>query len=182
MLFDRFRGVQEKVSGEGTHFLVPWVQRPIIFDCRSRPRNVSVVTGSKGMYYYMEKNCKALISFLYNNIRISLLYPLQAAIWSIIHVLLKRMPKLQVFQLMGIWYLGQKMKQKSFEWSLIYLNLSKGSVKIYNRIVENISYIYQLLFILESDTQWLGQRSLFLYGSIFTSCSTTTGMDENFTI
>lgn len=48
VLFDRFRGVQEKVSGEGTHFLVPWVQRPIIFDCRSRPRNVSVVTGSKG--------------------------------------------------------------------------------------------------------------------------------------
>lgn len=48
VLFDRFRGVQEKVSGEGTHFLVPWVQRPIIFDCRSRPRNVSVITGSKG--------------------------------------------------------------------------------------------------------------------------------------
>lgn len=49
VLFDRFRGVQEKVSGEGTHFLVPWVQRPIIFDCRSRPRNVSVITGSKDL-------------------------------------------------------------------------------------------------------------------------------------
>ena len=74
MLFDRFRGVQEKVSGEGTHFLVPWVQRPIIFDCRSQPRNVSVVTGSKGMYHY-GKNNKALIYFIY-----FLFYPLQATI------------------------------------------------------------------------------------------------------
>lgn len=48
VIFDRFRGVQEDVVGEGTHFLIPWVQKPIIFDCRSRPRNVPVVTGSKG--------------------------------------------------------------------------------------------------------------------------------------
>lgn len=48
MIFDRFRGVQEKVVGEGTHFLIPWVQKPIIFDIRSRPRNVPVATGSKG--------------------------------------------------------------------------------------------------------------------------------------
>ena len=48
MIFDRFRGVIPDVSGEGTHFLVPWVQRPIIFDVRSRPRNVAVITGSKG--------------------------------------------------------------------------------------------------------------------------------------
>ena len=48
VIFDRFRGVQDQVSGEGTHFLIPWVQRPIIFDCRARPRNVPVVTGSKG--------------------------------------------------------------------------------------------------------------------------------------
>jgi len=48
VIFDRFRGVIPDVSGEGTHFLIPWVQRPIIFDCRSRPRNVAVITGSKG--------------------------------------------------------------------------------------------------------------------------------------
>lgn len=48
MIFDRFRGVQDVVVGEGTHFLIPWVQKPIIFDCRSRPRNVPVITGSKG--------------------------------------------------------------------------------------------------------------------------------------
>lgn len=48
VIFDRFRGVQDSVVGEGTHFLIPWVQKPIIFDCRSRPRNVPVITGSKG--------------------------------------------------------------------------------------------------------------------------------------
>ncbi|CAO2621854.1 Prohibitin 1 [Lemmus lemmus] len=35
--------------GDGTHFLIPWVQKPIIFDCRSRPRNVRVITGSKDL-------------------------------------------------------------------------------------------------------------------------------------
>ena len=50
MIFDRFQGVKPDVVGEGTHFLIPWVQRPIIFDIRSRPRNVPVITGSKGQY------------------------------------------------------------------------------------------------------------------------------------
>uniref|UniRef100_A0A8C5IYR5 Prohibitin 1 n=2 Tax=Passeriformes TaxID=9126 RepID=A0A8C5IYR5_JUNHY len=49
VIFDRFRGVQDVVVGEGTHFLIPWVQKPIIFDCRSRPRNVPVITGSKDL-------------------------------------------------------------------------------------------------------------------------------------
>ena len=49
MIFDRFRGVLPHVVGEGTHFLVPWVQRPIIFSVRSKPRRVPVVTGSKGL-------------------------------------------------------------------------------------------------------------------------------------
>ncbi|KAL1401928.1 hypothetical protein pipiens_006306, partial [Culex pipiens pipiens] len=47
VIFDRFTGVKQTVSGEGTHFFVPWVQRPVIFDIRSQPRNVPVVTGSK---------------------------------------------------------------------------------------------------------------------------------------
>jgi len=49
VIFDRFRGVLPDVSGEGTHFLVPWVQRAIVFDCRSKPRNVPVITGSKDL-------------------------------------------------------------------------------------------------------------------------------------
>uniref|UniRef100_A0A8C0WB93 Prohibitin n=1 Tax=Castor canadensis TaxID=51338 RepID=A0A8C0WB93_CASCN len=49
VIFDQFRGVQDFVEGEGTHFLIPWVQKPIIFDCRSRPYNVPVITGSKNL-------------------------------------------------------------------------------------------------------------------------------------
>ena len=50
VIFDRFQGVKDDISDEGTHFLIPWVQRPIIFDIRSRPRNVPVTTGSKGIW------------------------------------------------------------------------------------------------------------------------------------
>jgi prohibitin 1 len=48
VIFDRFQGVKPDVIGEGTHFLIPWVQRPIIFDIRTKPRNIPVTTGSKG--------------------------------------------------------------------------------------------------------------------------------------
>jgi prohibitin 1 len=49
VIFDRFTGVKDTVTGEGTHFLVPWVQRPIVFSIRSTPRNITVVTGSKDL-------------------------------------------------------------------------------------------------------------------------------------
>jgi len=49
VIFDRFQGVKENVIGEGTHFLIPWVQRPIIFDIRSKPRSVPTITGSKDL-------------------------------------------------------------------------------------------------------------------------------------
>ena len=49
VMFDRFRGVLPDVTGEGTHFMIPWVQRPITFDIRSRPKNVPSVTGSKDL-------------------------------------------------------------------------------------------------------------------------------------
>lgn len=60
VIFDRFRGVQDTVVGEGTHFLIPWVQKPIIFDCRSRPRNVPVITGSKGTSATADLMCALL--------------------------------------------------------------------------------------------------------------------------
>lgn len=49
VIFDRFAGVKDIVTGEGTHFVIPWVQRPIIFDIRSQPYNVAVTTGSKDL-------------------------------------------------------------------------------------------------------------------------------------
>ncbi|XP_062518882.1 prohibitin 1-like [Corticium candelabrum] len=49
VIFDRFSGVLPVVSGEGTHFLIPGLQRPIIYDCRARPRNIPVQTGSRDL-------------------------------------------------------------------------------------------------------------------------------------
>ncbi|TGZ51200.1 Uncharacterized protein DBV15_03139 [Temnothorax longispinosus] len=49
VIFDRFAGIKNTVVGEGTHFFIPWVQKPIIFDIRSRPRNVPVITASKDL-------------------------------------------------------------------------------------------------------------------------------------
>ncbi|KAF2276354.1 mitochondrial prohibitin complex protein 1 [Westerdykella ornata] len=49
VIFDRLSGVKETVVNEGTHFLIPWLQRSIIFDVRTRPRNISTTTGSKDL-------------------------------------------------------------------------------------------------------------------------------------
>ncbi|KAL3698835.1 hypothetical protein R1sor_012911 [Riccia sorocarpa] len=49
VVFDRFRGVLEETSGEGTHFLIPWLQRTFIFDIRTRPRVITSVTGTKDL-------------------------------------------------------------------------------------------------------------------------------------
>jgi len=49
VIFDRLQGVKENVIGEGTHFMIPWIQKPIIFDARARPKNVPTITGSKDL-------------------------------------------------------------------------------------------------------------------------------------
>jgi len=49
VIFDRFQGIKPLVIGEGTHFMIPWVHKPIIYDVRIRPRSVSVSTGSKDL-------------------------------------------------------------------------------------------------------------------------------------
>merc|ERR1719353_674923 len=40
---------QRGVSGEGTHFRIPWFQTPHVFDVRIRPRNISSATGTKDL-------------------------------------------------------------------------------------------------------------------------------------
>jgi prohibitin 1 len=47
VVFDRFRGVMNEVHREGTHFVVPLIQWPIIFDARTRPRSVPTVAQTK---------------------------------------------------------------------------------------------------------------------------------------
>jgi prohibitin 1 len=49
VIFDRIQGVQQTVVGEGTHFLIPWLQKAIVFDVRTRPRNITSNTGTKDL-------------------------------------------------------------------------------------------------------------------------------------
>lgn len=49
VIFDRLSGVKDKVVNEGTHFLVPWLQKAIVYDVRTKPRNISTTTGSKDL-------------------------------------------------------------------------------------------------------------------------------------
>ena len=49
VIFDRLSGVKETVVNEGTHFLIPWLQKSIIYDVRTKPRNISTTTGSKDL-------------------------------------------------------------------------------------------------------------------------------------
>jgi regulator of protease activity HflC (stomatin/prohibitin superfamily) len=49
IIFDRLSGVREGVVNEGTHFLIPWLQKAIVYDVRTKPRNISTTTGSKDL-------------------------------------------------------------------------------------------------------------------------------------
>jgi len=49
VIFDRLQGVKNLVKGEGTHFLIPWLQKPYIYDIRTSPRVIKSETGSKDL-------------------------------------------------------------------------------------------------------------------------------------
>eukprot|EP00392_Amoebophrya_sp_AT5.2_P017490 g17852.t1 len=46
VMFNRFSGVSDMVSGEGTHFMVPWLMAPYRYDIRVRPKLIQTTTGS----------------------------------------------------------------------------------------------------------------------------------------
>merc|ERR1719353_407756 len=49
VMFHRFGGVQQRVRGEGTHIILPWFMRPIIYDVRAKPRMIQSMTGSRDL-------------------------------------------------------------------------------------------------------------------------------------
>ena len=49
IIFSRFYGLQDEIKSEGTHIRVPWLQKPIIYDIRTKPRNISSLTGSRDL-------------------------------------------------------------------------------------------------------------------------------------
>uniref|UniRef100_A0A6Q2WTV6 Prohibitin n=1 Tax=Esox lucius TaxID=8010 RepID=A0A6Q2WTV6_ESOLU len=50
IIFNRIGGMQmDTVLSEGLHFRIPWIQYPIIYDIRARPRKIASLTGSKDL-------------------------------------------------------------------------------------------------------------------------------------
>jgi prohibitin 2 len=47
--FNRFTGVGSTVYPDGINFLIPFIERPIIFDVRSNPESITSLTGSKDL-------------------------------------------------------------------------------------------------------------------------------------
>ncbi|MBW0517058.1 hypothetical protein O181_056773 [Austropuccinia psidii MF-1] len=47
--YTRLHGVQPHVYNEGTHFVMPWFETPIIYDVRAKPRAIASLTGTKDL-------------------------------------------------------------------------------------------------------------------------------------
>jgi prohibitin 2 len=49
IVYNRFGGLQESATlGVGYNIVVPWFQRAVIFDMRTRPQTMNTQSGSKG--------------------------------------------------------------------------------------------------------------------------------------
>merc|ERR1719310_2282626 len=48
-MFHRFYGIEQEVRGEGTHFMIPWIQNPFLYDTRIIPREYPTSTGTKDL-------------------------------------------------------------------------------------------------------------------------------------
>ncbi|KAL1203189.1 Prohibitin-1 [Cardamine amara subsp. amara] len=49
IMFNRLVGIKDKVYPEGTHLMVPWFERPVIYDVRARPYLVESTSGSRDL-------------------------------------------------------------------------------------------------------------------------------------
>ncbi|KAK4572149.1 hypothetical protein RGQ29_030531 [Quercus rubra] len=49
IVFNRVVGVKDQVYAEGTHFMIPWFERPVIYDVRAKPHLVESTSGSRDL-------------------------------------------------------------------------------------------------------------------------------------
>ncbi|KIJ54579.1 hypothetical protein M422DRAFT_774874 [Sphaerobolus stellatus SS14] len=47
--YTRLHGVKPDIYNEGTHFAIPWFEKPIVFDIRAKPRSIASLTGTKDL-------------------------------------------------------------------------------------------------------------------------------------
>merc|ERR1719499_1600205 len=51
VVFNRIKGVKRDIYSEGTHLVIPWFEWPIIFDVRTRPKELPSLTGTRDLQY-----------------------------------------------------------------------------------------------------------------------------------
>lgn len=49
IVFNRLMGVRDETFLEGTHIIIPWFERPIIYDIRAKPNLINSSSGSKDL-------------------------------------------------------------------------------------------------------------------------------------
>uniref|UniRef100_A0A7S1SD80 Prohibitin n=1 Tax=Alexandrium catenella TaxID=2925 RepID=A0A7S1SD80_ALECA len=49
VMLNMFKGVEDKVRGEGTHFRIPWLMQPKMYNIRLRPKLIQTTTGTKDL-------------------------------------------------------------------------------------------------------------------------------------
>ncbi|XP_056171516.1 prohibitin-1, mitochondrial [Syzygium oleosum] len=49
IMFNRLVGVKDEVYPEGTHLMIPWFERPVIYDVRARPHLIESTSGSRDL-------------------------------------------------------------------------------------------------------------------------------------
>jgi prohibitin 2 len=50
VVYNRFGGLDENhILKEGLNFVIPWFQRPVVFDIRTRPQPIDTTSGSKDL-------------------------------------------------------------------------------------------------------------------------------------
>mmetsp|Transcript_2051 Transcript_2051/g.4748 ORF Transcript_2051/g.4748 Transcript_2051/m.4748 type:complete len:278 (-) Transcript_2051:131-964(-) len=49
VVLNMLTGIEEKVRGEGTHFKVPWLHQPKMYNIRVRPKLIQTTTGTKDL-------------------------------------------------------------------------------------------------------------------------------------
>eukprot|EP00894_Picocystis_sp_ML_P001646 jgi/Pico_ML_1/52163/g374.t1 len=49
VVFNRLVGIKDTIYSEGTHVMIPWFERPIIYDIRARPNVITSTSGSRDL-------------------------------------------------------------------------------------------------------------------------------------
>jgi len=51
VVFNRLQGIKDDIFAEGTHFIIPWLEWPIIYDVRTRPTELASYSGTRDLQH-----------------------------------------------------------------------------------------------------------------------------------